>query len=88
MTEQRLSDRHSLEETSVAVVDLESGVEFSGEASNVSGSGLKFNATMEPPVGAEMRVTLKGQENRSARLEVTRVERKSQCFEIAGRFSR
>lgn len=87
MTEQRLNDRHNLEETSVAVLDPESGVEFSGEAHNLSGAGLSFGATMEPPVGADLKVILRGQENLSARLHVTRVEAGQRGFEVSGRLT-
>jgi hypothetical protein len=85
MNEQRQANRHSLEETSVDVVDMDSGVEFAGEACNLSGTGLSFRASMEPPVGADMKVTLKGRKNLSARLHVTRVQRDGAGFEVAGR---
>lgn len=88
MTEQRTDNRHDLEHTTVEVLDLESGVEFEGEASNLSGSGLSFRSVMEPPVGADMRVTLQGQEALSAQLHVTRVQPVADGFQVAGRLSR
>lgn len=88
MTEQRQDDRLTLEDMSVAVVDHESGVEFSGEGLNASAKGLAFHASMEPPVGADLQVTLRGQKNLTAALRVTRVEKKSAGFDVAGRLSR
>jgi hypothetical protein len=88
MTEQRQADRHSLEDTAVSVMDLESGVEFSGEGHDLSGTGLSFHASMEPPVGAELKVTLQGRENLSARLEVTRVKKDAAGFAVAGKLSK
>lgn len=59
MTEQREEERHDFEAT-LSVVDVESGVEFEAEAKNLSGRGLLFHAAMEPPVGADLQVSLAG----------------------------
>jgi len=81
MTEQRMSDRQPLEATQLSVVDVESGVEFDGEAVNHSDRGLFFHATMEPPVGAELQVTMSGQKSR---VRVLRVEPRRDGFDVAG----
>ncbi len=86
MTEQRKEQRRTLSDTQIAVVDVESGVEFAGRGADVSASGLSFDAQMEPPVGADMLVTLTGDDNRRARLEVTRVQPTAQGFQVAGRW--
>jgi hypothetical protein len=83
MTEQRESERSELDAT-VAVVDVESGVEFSGAGRDVSASGISFHAELEPPVGADMLVTLKG---KKAMMHVTRVKPTAQGFDVAGRLS-
>lgn len=88
MTEQRRDDRLTLEETRVAVVDHESGVEFSGEGLNASAAGLAFRATMEPPVGADLEVTLRGKKNLVAALHVTRVAKQRDGYDVAGTLSR
>ena len=85
MTEQRQDDRQHLEATSLCVVDLESGVEFAGEGRNLSGHGLLFHASMEPPVGAELHVTMQGQRSK---VRVLRVEPQAQGgFAVAGRIT-
>lgn len=82
MTEQRSDEREHLEATPLSVVDVESGVEFDGEAMNRSGHGLLFHAAMEPPVGADLQVTMSGQ--RSS-VRVLRVEPKHEGgFDVAG----
>lgn len=83
MHEQRDAERTQLQDT-VAVVDVESGVEFSGEGRDVSSSGLSFHAAMEPPVGADMLIDVKG---KKAMLHVTRVARTAQGYDVAGRLS-
>jgi hypothetical protein len=88
MTEQRQDDRLTLEDTTVAVVDHESGVEFSGHGHDVSRAGLSFHASMEPPVGAELQVTLRGEQNLVGALQVTRVAAKAGGFDVAGRLSK
>lgn len=88
MTEQRQDDRLTLEDTTVAVVDHESGVEFSGQGHDVSSAGLSFHASMEPPVGADLQVTLRGEKNLVGALRVTRVAAKADGFDIAGRLSK
>lgn len=71
---------------SVEVLDRESGVEFQGDAKNVSGHGLLFHATMEPPVGADLDVKLG--DTRGA-MHVTRVAPSAGGgFDIAGRLNR
>ena len=88
MTELRTDDRRDVSETRIDIVDDESGVSFSGEARNVSRSGLSFDTTLEPPVGAAMRVTLAGPESARGLLEVTRVESTDGHFRVSGKFAR
>lgn len=88
MIEQRLADRTDLSDTTVQVVDVESGVEFKGEGLNLSGGGLSFSSELEPPVGADMKVTLKGARALQAELRVTRVEKKDSRFAVAGKLTR
>lgn len=61
--------RLTLEDTSVGVIDIESGVEFAGDGRDLSSEGLAFRAPMEPCVGADMQVVLRGKD---ARLEPLR----------------
>jgi hypothetical protein len=85
MTEQREEERHDLECT-LSVVDVESGVEFEAEARNLSGHGLLFHAAMEPPVGADMQVSLSGARKN---LRVLRVEAQAHGgFDVATRITR
>ena len=88
MTEHRHDDRHELHDTAVHAEDVESGVAFTGEARNVSGTGLCFDAGIEPPVGAEMHVSLDGAAHARGTMEVTRVEKSSTGFRVSGRFAR
>ena len=86
MTEQRMDDREPLEATPLNVVDVESGVEFDGAAMNRSGHGLAFHASMEPPVGADLQVTLSGERSK---VRVLRVEpTRDGGFDVAGRITR
>jgi hypothetical protein len=43
---------------------------------------------MEPPVGAELQVTLRGEQNLVGALQVTRVAAKAGGFDVAGRLSK
>lgn len=88
MIEQRQSDRTELSDTVVEVIDIESGVEFSGEGLDLSGSGLAFRSPMEPPLGADIKVTLKGTRALTADLRVTRVESRGGRYAVAGTLSR
>ena len=88
MTEQRQDDRQHLEDTSLSVVDLESGVEFEGEGKNFSGRGLLFHAAMEPVVGADMQVTMSGPKPLNASIRVVRVQANEGGFDVAGRITR
>lgn len=63
--------RLSLSDTSVGVIDIESGVEFAGEGQNLSTEGLLFRADMEPSLGADMQVILRGKDPRLAPLRAT-----------------
>ncbi|MBE2251295.1 MAG: PilZ domain-containing protein [Myxococcus sp.] len=56
--------RLTLEDTSVGVIDIESGVEFAGDGKDLSTDGLKFCAPMEPSIGADMQVVLSGRDAR------------------------
>ncbi len=57
---QRQSTRLTLEGTTVGVVDVESGIEFCADARTLSGEGLSFRSALEPSVGADMQVVLRG----------------------------
>ncbi len=80
MSEQRATPRRSSSDQ-VAVVDVESGVAFEGRTCDVSNEGLRFHASMEPPVGAVMNVTLGGAH---ATMQVTRVQAQAGGYEVAG----
>lgn len=91
VTEQRQQPRQTLEGAPVAVVDVESGVEFEGTGSNLSGRGLVFHSALEPVVGADMLVTLESPEvaRFRASFQVLRVSRRaSGDYEVAGRITR
>lgn len=86
--EQRSAPRLT-QPAAVAVVDVESGVDFRGELTDQSEGGVKFRAALEPAVGADMHVTVfEGAAPQStAEVRVLRVERvPSGEFEVAGRW--
>jgi hypothetical protein len=85
MTEQRQEDRQDLEGT-ICVMDLESGVEFSAEGRNLSSHGLLFHADMEPPVGADMQISLSGTRKNIRVVRVQPQERGG--FDVASRITR
>lgn len=86
MINKRTDERIEVTGTNVDVMDRESGVEFRGDAKNVSGAGLMFHASMEPPVGADLDVTVG--EARGA-MHVTRVAPAAGGgFDVAGRLTR
>ncbi len=86
MMNQRMDEREVVSGTDVEACDAESGVDFHGDAKNVSTHGLLFHATMEPPVGADLDVRMG--ETRGA-LHVTRVQPAAGGgFDIAGRLTR
>lgn len=68
---QRRLTRLTLADTSVGVIDVESGVEFEGHGQNLSTEGLSFLADMEPSVGADMQVVLRAKDARLAPLRAT-----------------
>lgn len=84
--DQREGERSAPEQTSVSVVDVESGVEFCGDLKNVSLAGLMFHAHMRPVVGADMalRFEYANRPMLHARMNVTRVEEQGTGYEIAG----
>lgn len=84
MHEQRDAERTQVE-AAVEIVDVESGVEFSGASRDVSSSGISFSASMEPPVGADMLVTMQG---KKSMMRVTRVQKAGSGFDVAGRLKR
>lgn len=88
--EQRRAPRTAAPQAApVAVVDVESGVDFRGELTDESASGLRFRARLEPAVGADMHVTVfEGDApRRTAEVQVVRVDRApSGEFEVAGRW--
>jgi hypothetical protein len=63
-TNHRRFTRLTLEDTSVGVVDIESGVEFAGSGRDLSSEGLAFRSPMEPSIGADMQVVLRGKDPR------------------------
>lgn len=63
-TNLRRYTRLTLEDTAVGVIDVESGVEFFGDGTDLSSEGLAFRAPMEPCVGADMQVVLRGRDAR------------------------
>jgi hypothetical protein len=87
-TEQRSASRQQIPGTHVAIVDVESGVEFDATAHDVSPEGLRFLSALEPPVGADMQVTLSGGAALRASLHVVRVTKVEQGYQVAGRLSR
>jgi hypothetical protein len=84
--------RLTLEDTSVGVVDVESGVEFTAEGRDLSGEGLRFRAPMEPSLGADMQVILSGTAPRLSPLRATfrvlRVTKASPGWDVAGTLHR
>ena len=56
--------RLTLEDTSVGIIDIESGVEFAGDGRDLSSEGLSFRAPLEPSLGADMQVVLSGKDTR------------------------
>ena len=87
--EQRQTKRQA-SNTNVSVIDIESGVEFSGDVRNVSLAGLLFHAHMQPVVGADMELKFEhpASPKLRARLQVTRVEAHADGFDIAGSLKR
>jgi hypothetical protein len=83
----RQEPRRPLLSTQIAVVDVESGVEFSGSGTDVSDSGISFHSNLEPALGADMSVTVEGVSAANAEMKVTRVQRDAQGFQVAGRWS-
>ena len=63
-TNHRRFTRLTLEDTAVGVVDIESGVEFAGHGRDLSSEGLAFRSPLEPCVGADMQVVLRGTDTR------------------------
>lgn len=64
MTNARRFTRLTLENTAVGIVDIESGVEFSADGRDLSSEGLAFRSPLEPSVGADMQVVLRGTDTR------------------------
>jgi hypothetical protein len=89
---QRRFTRLTLEDTSVGVIDVESGVEFTAEGTDLSGEGLRFRSPMEPSLGADMQVILTGSDPRLAPLRATfrvlRVAKASPGWDVAGSLHR
>ena len=79
--DQRLSSRSSLDST-VEVVDIESGIGFRASGMDVSDNGLAFHAPMEPALGADMYVKL-GETGVPAEFKVVRIEAKDKGFMVA-----
>lgn len=85
---QRKFTRLTLENTDVGVIDIESGIEFTGVGQNLSGEGLMFRSPLEPSIGADMHVVLSGKDARleplRATLRVLRVTKAPSGWDIAG----
>lgn len=81
--EQRRSPR-ALFTTDIAVIDVESGVDFTGQALDASEGGLAFYAKMEPALGAEMEVIVPGMTPCRAVFTAARINRTDHGFFIAG----
>lgn len=76
----------------VEIIDEETGAEYQGEARNLSGRGLMFEAQVEPSVGATLKVTVSSNQSRMpplhAAFKVVRVQKqKGGRFEVAGELS-
>jgi hypothetical protein len=76
----------------VTIVDTDSGAEYHGDAKNLSGKGLMFEAGFEPRIGAELKVTITSMQSRMpplvANFTVMRVlAREKGLFEIGGELS-
>lgn len=76
----------------VEIIDEDSGTEYQGEARNLSGRGLMFEADIEPKVGTSLRVTVSSNQSRMpplhAAFKVIRVHKlKGGRFEVAGELS-
>ena len=80
---QRHATRLSLD-TSVEVVDIESGIGFRASGLDVSDGGLSFHAPMEPAMGAQMQVTLSNGDGRQSDFKVLRVQPTDKGFTVAG----
>jgi hypothetical protein len=86
--EQRRFTRLTLDDTTVGVIDVESGVEFTAAGRDLGGEGLRFSAPMEPCLGADMQVILSGKDPRlpplRATFRVLRVTRAASGWDVAG----
>lgn len=78
---QRHANRSSLDRQ-IEVLDIESGIGFRAEGVDVSEGGLAFHAPMEPAMGAQMYVTVRGAAQ--AQFKVLRVEPRQSGFTVAG----
>ena len=77
---QRHSSRSSLD-SSVEVLDIESGIDFRASGLDVSEGGLSFHAPMEPAMGAQMQVKVG---ETAAEFKVLRIEPRENGFTVAG----
>ncbi len=75
--------RSAPEQKMVSVVDVESGVAFSGDVRNVSLAGLLFHAHMQPVVGADMELRFADCDAPMIRAHVVRVDASADGFDIA-----
>jgi hypothetical protein len=78
---QRQFTRSPLEST-VDVVDIESGIGFRADAVDICDRGLSFHAPMEPALGADMQVTLT--EAGPVDFKVLRIKPTGKGFSVAG----
>ena len=85
--EQRQSQRSSPTRAAVSITDVESGVEFNGDVMNVSLGGVMLHAPMQPVIGADLELKFEHPESPMLRLQVVRVERQREGFDIAGHLS-
>jgi len=76
----------------VVIIDENSGKEYLGEARNLSGRGLMFEADVEPTVGDNLKVVVSSNQSRmpplQAAFKVARVQKlKIGRYEVAGELS-
>ncbi|MBK7859227.1 MAG: PilZ domain-containing protein [Archangiaceae bacterium] len=83
MSEQRQHPRTPFQ-TTVEVIDIESGVDFLAESIELSPRGLSFLAPMEPALGAEMEVTLRRVGTAPARFTALRIDQTPRGYVVAG----
>jgi hypothetical protein len=82
-SDQRRDTRQPLQ-TSLQIVDIESGIEFRAESLDTCSGGLAFHAPMEPALGAELEVTFGEPGAPSSAFKVLRINANDSGFDVAG----